>query len=82
MNADKVKKAIGKLDDILKLVRNQNSGADIHTIGNIRNVAGLLKEQLETDPNCLKEELVDVLISNTERKVSEFYKQKYTKKSM
>lgn len=73
-------KAISRLENLLKLVRFQNSGADSHIIGNIRNTASGIKQLLENDPSCLDENIVNHLISNTERAISDFYKQKYSKK--
>lgn len=69
--------AISRLDNILKTVHQQNSGCDIHCIGNIRNTATMLREQLIKDPECMEDELVLQIINNTEQKVVEFFKKKY-----
>lgn len=59
-------------------MRLQNSGADTHTVGNIRNTASLLKQQLETDPECIEEELALQILKNTEEALVEFFKKKYS----
>lgn len=80
MKPNDVKAAIERLLQVLSSLRQQNSGADIHTIGNIRNVASLMIEQLETDPDCVDERLVHSVIKNTEHDLVEFYKKKYPMK--
>lgn len=77
MNHERVPVVIDKLQSILEAVRFQFSGADVHTVGNIRHTAALLIDQLLDDPDCLEDELVDQIVSNTERALVEFYKKKY-----
>lgn len=77
MTYQEVKVALQRIQTILDSVRLQNSGADIHCIGNIRNVANLLKDQIGHDYDCLDKKLVDQILKNTEIKVAEFYKKKY-----
>lgn len=77
MNYNKVTAALQRLNLILDSVRLQNSGADIHTIGNIRNTAMLLRDQLHHDYECMDDRLVEQILKNTEVKVAEFYRKKY-----
>lgn len=68
---------IGRLQDILNAVRLQNSGADIHTVGNIRNCCILLINQLEEYPEDIHIDQVVQIIHNQEEKLVEFYQTKY-----
>lgn len=79
MQKTKAQKALEELDRLAKCVRNQNNGADIHTIGNIRNTISLLKHQIEEDPDCLDEQFIQQVIKNIEAKVVDFYKKKYNR---
>lgn len=63
-------------------MRKQNSGADAHTVGNIRNTATLLIEQLNQDPDCMDDDLVIQMVRNAEKSVADFYKKKYPFKEM
>lgn len=75
---DKVQTIIDRLDDVMHSLRFQCSGADIHTVGNIRHTASLLKDQIETDPECVDEELVMQIVRNVEHSLVEFFKKKYS----
>ncbi len=77
MNPEQLRIYLDRCDSILQSVRLQNSGSDAHTIGDIRNTATMLKDQLETDSDCLKPELIEMIIKNTEKKVVDFYRKKY-----
>jgi hypothetical protein len=77
MSPEKRKIVIDRLDSVLAAVRYQNSGADTHTVGNLRNTATLLKQQLQDDPDCMDEDLVDQMLKNTEARLVQFYKDKY-----
>lgn len=61
----------------MKSMRFQNSGADTHAVGNIRNTATLLKDQLESDPECMEEELVLNMVKRIEADLVKFYREKY-----
>lgn len=76
MHPDKAKNFISRLNSVLLAVRNQNSGADIHIIGNIRNVCTMLIQSLEENPD-FSEEVVDEILHNQEENIIEFYKKKY-----
>lgn len=77
MNPNDVRNAMDRLQSVLSCMRKQNSGADAHTVGNIRNTATLLIEQLETDPDCMDDDLVNQMLKNIEKSVVDFYKKKY-----
>lgn len=81
MEKEKVKIIIDRLQNILNSLRNQNSGADSHTVGNIRNTASLMIQQLEVDPDCLEEALAEQILKNTEERLIKFYQTKYMFKS-
>ena len=68
---------IDKLGTVESSLRNQHSGADAHAVGNMRNTALLLKEQLEDDPTCLSDALIRQMVSNLENELVKFYMKKY-----
>lgn len=79
MDQHKIKLVIDRLKNVSNCVRNQRSGADVHTVNNIRHTAELLIEQLETDPDCMSDELTEQILKNTESKLIEFFEKKYPK---
>lgn len=77
MTQQDIDKLIQRMDQVLSALKNQNSGADIHKVNNIRNTAGMLISQLRDDPHCMKAELVKQIASNVETQLIDFYKEKY-----
>lgn len=77
MNPENVRRIVDRLNNITESVRKQVSGADVHAVNNIRHTAQLLIDQLETDPDCIDDELVNQILRNTEARLIEFYQKKY-----
>lgn len=77
MSPEEINFLVSKLNSIVTAVRFQNSGADVHIIGNIRHTAGLLMDVLLNDPNSISLEFAQQITSNTEEKLVEFYRNKY-----
>lgn len=75
----KAKILIAKLECILAMVRNQNSGADAHFVGNIRNACSMLIQQLSDDPGSFEDEIAEQILKNQQDKLIEFYRNKYFK---
>lgn len=68
---------IDRLKNCLNCVKNQNSGADIHTVGNIRNSAQGLQHILETEAQSLNYHAAEEWCKRIEKQVIDFYKSKY-----
>lgn len=74
MNVEKAKE---RLKTILSHIVNQNSGADIHKISNLRNSASLLLDLLDEDPEMINDLEIQNMILRTERDLVVFYRDKY-----
>lgn len=70
---------IGRLTNVLNCLRHQNSGADVHCVGNMRNSASGLMYILEEDPSCISEEHIAKLTRNVENAVILFFQKKFSK---
>lgn len=77
MTPEKIPTIKERLYSILSSLRNQNSAADIHSVGNMRHTSSLLLEQLEQDPDCITDELAEQIVKNIERNLVFFYQRKY-----
>lgn len=77
METQKLIKVKSNLQTITDCLKNQNSGADVHAVNNMRQTASLLLAQLEEDPDCMHDDLVNQIVSNLECKLIEFYRKKY-----
>lgn len=78
MNNQEVNSVVNRLDNIILSLRNQNSAADCHTVGNMRNTASLLKEQL-LSPYPLEDALIHRIVDNCEKQLVMFFRKKYYK---
>lgn len=67
----------GRLQSCIDSVRFQSSGCDIHTVGNIRNTAQMLLQQLDEDPDCMEDKLILQITQNVEKSVGDFFTKKY-----
>lgn len=77
MQPEKLKLYLDRLESVMSTMRNQNSGADTHSVGNIRNTASMLIDQLKTDPDCIEEDLVENMVKRVEVDLVKFYREKY-----
>lgn len=67
-----------KLNLVLDSLRNQNSGADIHEVGNIRQTAMSLMDVIcSEDSTCISDERIRAITTNVENKCVDFFKKKY-----
>lgn len=68
-----------RIRTISQALRNQNSGADIHQINNIRQTAeGLLHALEDTEVSLFKDDSeVLAMVKRAETKLIEFYQAKY-----
>lgn len=67
-----------RLESVVRAVRHQCSGADIHVVGSIRHTAGMLMDVLDNDPKGLECDTIKTITKNVEAMVGEFYKKKYS----
>ena len=72
-----IKILIERANSVLLSVRLQNSGADVHDIGNIRNSAGMFISLLEEDPESITEAEAREVLGHIEQRLVTFYQQKY-----
>lgn len=75
MRQDEIDITKSRLENILKSIRFQNSGADAHTIGNIRHSAQGLLDVI--DCKSVPDEMIVKAVQSLEKKVVDFYKNKY-----
>lgn len=74
---ENAKKIVSRLQGVLDALKNQNSGADVHHVGNLRNTCILLISQIEDDPYGIPEEQAIQIMINCEVKLYDFYRKKY-----
>lgn len=78
MEDAKLQNCLEKLENVLRCMRAQNNGADVHAVGNIRNTATGILDMLTDDlPPDLQEEQILLMIKNCEDAVVQFFKNKF-----
>ncbi|MGL4335377.1 MAG: hypothetical protein ACRCST_00680 [Turicibacter sp.] len=70
---------LDRLKTILHSLKNQCSGADVHTVGNIKNTVSMLLEELEdTEVELFRNDSeIMQMVSRAESNLVDFYKKKY-----
>lgn len=67
-----------RLESILRSLRYQNSSADIHTLGNIKNTAQMLLQELEEDASKVEWKMASEMTKRVERDTADFFKKKFS----
>jgi hypothetical protein len=68
---------IERAQSVLDCLKSQNSGADIHKVGNMRNIASLLIEDIKHEKANLDFACAKRIVDNLEKELVAFYKDKY-----
>lgn len=66
-----------RLYNVISSLRNQNSGADIHKVNNMRHTASLLIDDLASD-DSLDYDCAKRIVENIENDLVSFFKDKYS----
>lgn len=68
---------IARLKLVLMNVRLCNSACDVHEVGQIRNVASMLLQELEDNSLTLQDKQVNAMICRAEKKCVEYFQKRF-----